>query len=46
MAYLPTEVATVGTKLAVEYVGDRYPVTVAAVGATAVFDPGNERMLS
>ncbi len=44
MAYLPREVAEVGTKLAVEYVGDRYPVTVAAVGATPVFDPTNERM--
>jgi glycine cleavage system aminomethyltransferase T len=44
MAYLPPAVATVGTKLGVEYVGDRYPVTVAAVGATALFDPTNERM--
>jgi glycine cleavage system aminomethyltransferase T/glycine/D-amino acid oxidase-like deaminating enzyme len=44
MAYLPTEIAVVGTPLAVEYVGDRYPVTVAAVGATALFDPRNERM--
>ncbi len=44
MAYLPTEVAVVGTQLAVEYVGDRYPVTVAAVGATPLFDPGNERL--
>ncbi len=46
MAYLPTEVAVVGKQLAVEYVGDRYPVTVAAVGATAVFDPDNERLRS
>ena len=38
MAYLPVEVATVGTQLAVEYLGDRYAVTVAAVGPTAVFD--------
>jgi glycine cleavage system aminomethyltransferase T len=44
MAYLPIEVAVVGTPLAVEYVGDRYPVTVAAVGAAALFDPRNERM--
>jgi len=44
MAYLPVEVAVVGTPLAVEYVGDRYPVTVAAVGATALFDPGDERL--
>jgi glycine cleavage system aminomethyltransferase T/glycine/D-amino acid oxidase-like deaminating enzyme len=44
MAYLPPEVATVGTRLAVEYIGDLYPVTVAAVGSIALFDPGNERM--
>jgi glycine cleavage system aminomethyltransferase T len=44
MAYLPAEVAVVGTRLAVEYVGDRYPVTVAAVGAMPLFDPRNERL--
>jgi glycine cleavage system aminomethyltransferase T len=44
MAYLPAEVASVGEQLAVEYVGDRYPITVAAVGATPVFDPTNERL--
>ncbi len=44
MAYLPPDVAVAGTKLAVEYIGDRYPVTVAAVGATAVFDPTHDRM--
>jgi glycine cleavage system aminomethyltransferase T len=44
MAYLPPDVAVAGTPLAVEYVGDRYPVTVAAVGATPLFDPGNERL--
>jgi glycine cleavage system aminomethyltransferase T/glycine/D-amino acid oxidase-like deaminating enzyme len=44
MAYLPAQVAVVGTHLAVEYVGDRYPVTVATVGATPLFDPGNERL--
>jgi glycine cleavage system aminomethyltransferase T/glycine/D-amino acid oxidase-like deaminating enzyme len=46
MAYLPQAAARVGTELAVEYVGDRYPVTVAAVGPTPVFDPKNERMRS
>jgi glycine cleavage system aminomethyltransferase T/glycine/D-amino acid oxidase-like deaminating enzyme len=46
MAYLPPAVAVVGTKLAVEYIGDRYPVTVAAVGAAALFDPANERLRS
>jgi glycine cleavage system aminomethyltransferase T/glycine/D-amino acid oxidase-like deaminating enzyme len=44
LAYLPTDVAAVGTPLAVEYDGDRYPVTVAAVGASALFDPRNERI--
>ncbi len=44
MAYLPVEDATVGNRLAVEYIGELYPVTVAAVGATALFDPDNLRM--
>jgi glycine cleavage system aminomethyltransferase T/glycine/D-amino acid oxidase-like deaminating enzyme len=44
MAYLPPAVATIGTRLAVEYIGDVYPVTVEAVGATALFDPTNERL--
>jgi glycine cleavage system aminomethyltransferase T len=44
LAYLPIEEAVVGTRLAVEYIGELYPVTVAAVGATAVFDPENLRM--
>jgi glycine cleavage system aminomethyltransferase T/glycine/D-amino acid oxidase-like deaminating enzyme len=46
MAYLPPEVAVLGSRLAVEYIGDLYPVTVAGVGATALFDPANERMRS
>ena len=44
MAYLPVEEAVVGTTLAVEYIAELYPVTVAAVGAAAVFDPENTRM--
>jgi glycine cleavage system aminomethyltransferase T len=44
MAYLPVEDAVVGNRLAVEYIGELYPVTVAAVGSTAVFDPENARM--
>jgi glycine cleavage system aminomethyltransferase T len=44
MAYLPPEHAQAGTKLAVEYFGERYPVTVEVVGATPLFDPSNERM--
>ena len=44
MAYLPPEYAKVGTGLSVYYMGDLFPVTVAAVGATPLFDPTNERM--
>jgi glycine cleavage system aminomethyltransferase T/glycine/D-amino acid oxidase-like deaminating enzyme len=44
MAYLPPEHATPGTKLAVEYMGEQYPVTVSVVGATPVFDPENLRL--
>jgi len=44
MAYLPPELAVVGTGLAVEYMGERYPVTVAVAGATPLFDPENTRI--
>ena len=44
MAYLPPEYANEGTKLAVEYMAERYPVTVARVGSRPLFDPDNERM--
>ncbi len=44
MSYLPTQQARVGTELAVEYFGERYPVTVAATGSTPLFDPENARM--
>jgi len=46
MSYLPPEHARIGAELAVEYFGERYPVTVAVVGNTPLFDPGNERMKS
>ena len=46
MAYLPPEHAVAGETLAVEYMGDRYPVTVAVVGSTALFDPENTRVRS
>ena len=42
MAYLPVDVAAVGTPLLVEYLGERYPVTVASPGA--LFDPAGSRM--
>ncbi|HUW78981.1 MAG TPA: FAD-dependent oxidoreductase [Candidatus Nanopelagicaceae bacterium] len=46
MSYLTSEHAVIGNKLIVEYLGDHYPVTVAGVGATPLFDPNNERILS
>jgi glycine cleavage system aminomethyltransferase T/glycine/D-amino acid oxidase-like deaminating enzyme len=44
MAYLPADQAVGGGQLAVEYLGEQYPVTVAVAGATPLFDPGNERV--
>jgi glycine cleavage system aminomethyltransferase T/glycine/D-amino acid oxidase-like deaminating enzyme len=44
MAYLPPDQASVGVQLAVSYMEELYPVTVAAADATAVFDPTNERI--
>ena len=46
MAYLPAADAIEGAHLAVEYLGERYPVTVAVVGATPLFDPENHRVRS
>jgi glycine cleavage system aminomethyltransferase T/glycine/D-amino acid oxidase-like deaminating enzyme len=44
MAYLPVDQAVVGTRLAVSYMEELYPVTVEAADATPVFDPTNERV--
>jgi len=46
MAYLPPGVAEIGTTLAVDYFEQRYPVTVASVDATALFDPDSARIRS
>jgi glycine cleavage system aminomethyltransferase T/glycine/D-amino acid oxidase-like deaminating enzyme len=46
LAYLPPEHAQVGAELAVEYLGERYPVTVAVAGSTPLFDPENARIRS
>jgi glycine cleavage system aminomethyltransferase T len=46
MSYLPPAQAAVGEQLAVEYMGERYPCTVAVVGATPIFDPENARIRS
>jgi len=44
MSYLAPEQAVEGTELLVEYLGEQYPVTVAVAGATALFDPSNDRI--
>jgi glycine cleavage system aminomethyltransferase T len=46
MSYLPPEHAVVGEQLAVEYMGEQYPVTVATNDSTPVFDPDNSRIRS
>ncbi len=46
MAYLPAGQAREGNHLAVEYLGEQYPVTVAVAGATPLFDPENQRVRS
>jgi len=46
MAYLPPELAAAGCQLAVQYMGERYPVTVAVAGATPLFDPESLRIRS
>ena len=45
LAYLPPEHAVEGsTDLAVEYMTERFPVTVEVVGSRPIFDPDNERV--
>jgi glycine cleavage system aminomethyltransferase T len=47
MSYLPPEHAVEGsTDLAVEYMTERFPVTVDVVGARPIFDPENTRIRS
>ncbi len=46
MAYLPPEHAEVGRALRVQYMGEQYPVTVATVDSTPLFDPDNARVRS
>jgi glycine cleavage system aminomethyltransferase T len=46
MGYLPPEHAKAGEQLAVRYMGDLYPVTVAVAGSTPLFDPDNARIRS
>jgi glycine cleavage system aminomethyltransferase T len=44
LAYLPADQAVPGARLAVEYLGEKYPVTVAVAGSTPLFDPANDRV--
>ena len=44
MAFLPQDQAVVGNQLAVSYMEELYPVTVAANDATPLFDPENLRI--
>lgn len=44
MAFLPPEEAVLGNELAVSYMEELYPVVVAAVDATPLFDPENLRV--
>jgi glycine cleavage system aminomethyltransferase T len=47
MAYLPPEHAVEGsTDLAVEYMNERFPVTVDVAGSRPIFDPENTRIRS
>ena len=46
MSYLPPEHAQEGEQLLVQYMGERYPVTVAVAGSTPIFDPDNSRVRS
>jgi glycine cleavage system aminomethyltransferase T len=46
LAYLPPEQAREGEKLLVQYMGERYPVTVEVAGSRPLFDPENERIRS
>src|SRR5207244_11897074 len=41
MAYLTPEESVLGNQLLVEYMGERYPASVAVAGATPLFDPEN-----
>jgi glycine cleavage system aminomethyltransferase T len=46
LSYLPPERANIGEQLAVDYMGERYPVTVETNDSTPLFDPGNARIRS
>ena len=41
LGYLPSDWCEEGRKLAIEYFGERYPMTVAGVGYAPLYDPEN-----
>jgi heterotetrameric sarcosine oxidase gamma subunit len=44
LTYLPTDLAVEGQQFLVQYMGERFPVTVAVAGSRPLFDPANERV--
>ena len=46
MSYLTPDHAVIGRQLAVQYMGELFPVSVAVVGSTPLFDPENSRIRS
>lgn len=44
MSYLPAAEAVEGNSLLVEYMNERFPVTVAVAGPRPMFDPSNSRL--
>ena len=46
LSYLPPALAVEGTDLCVYYMDELYPVKVAVVGSTPIFDPTDARMKS
>ena len=44
MGYLPPIYAIPETNLQVEYFGERYPITVKAVGNSPLYDPENSKL--
>ena len=44
LSYLPTELAVEGRELLVEYMSERFPVSIALAGSAPLFDPANERV--
>lgn len=43
LGYIPHSHAVEGRSLAIEYFGETFPVTIAAVGYNALYDPENNR---